>query len=211
LQTQAASDRRYKHTLDAVRTIYTTEGLAAFYRGLIPSLFGIAHVAVQFPIYEQFKAWASEYRVLLNEVEVPDHIGMVAETDNDTQLSNSRILLTSGASKMIASIATYPHEVIRTQLQIQKRSIAGAGASASSAAAVTHPGIVGTVREILHAEGGRGLYKGLSVNLLRTVPNSAVTMLTCVHVLPSSLGAAHADPYILSRYELLVRYLHDHH
>ena len=39
-------------------------------------------------------------------------------------------------------------------------------------------GLVYTTKKILRKEGWRGLYKGLSVNLIRTVPNSAVTMLT---------------------------------
>lgn len=49
------------HTLDAARTIYRSEGIKAFYRGLLPSLLGIAHVAVQFPLYEQLKIWAREF------------------------------------------------------------------------------------------------------------------------------------------------------
>jgi solute carrier family 25 folate transporter 32 len=54
----APNERRYKHTLDACRTIYREEGLAAFYKGLAPSLLGVTHVAVQFPLYEQLKVWA---------------------------------------------------------------------------------------------------------------------------------------------------------
>ena len=46
---------RYRHTLDAAFTIYRSEGIRAFYRGLLPSLLGITHVAVQFPLYEQLK------------------------------------------------------------------------------------------------------------------------------------------------------------
>lgn len=52
---------RYKTTFDAVRTIYTTEGFRAFYKGLLPSLMGVSHVAVQFGLYEKTKAWACEY------------------------------------------------------------------------------------------------------------------------------------------------------
>ena len=52
---------RYRHTFDAAWTIYETEGLRAFYRGLLPSLIGITHVAVQFPLYEWLKKWAREH------------------------------------------------------------------------------------------------------------------------------------------------------
>lgn len=44
-----------------MKTIYRTEGVPAFFRGLLPSLLGITHVAVQFPLYEFLKQWASAY------------------------------------------------------------------------------------------------------------------------------------------------------
>jgi len=43
---------------------------------------------------------------------------------------------------------------------------------------VKRGGIVYTTRKLVQKEGWAGLYRGLSVNLVRTVPNSAVTMLT---------------------------------
>ena len=75
---------------------------------------------------------------------------------------------------MTASVATYPHEVVRTRLQTQRRLLVSSGAQRK------RPGVVRTTKQIIHFEGWRGLYRGLSVNLIRTVPNSAVTMLTCV-------------------------------
>jgi hypothetical protein len=68
-QTQSIKDgeqKRYRHTLDAVRTIYRAEGLQAFYKGLTPSLMGVSHVAVQFPLYEQLKIWAGQSSFNLN-------------------------------------------------------------------------------------------------------------------------------------------------
>ncbi|KAJ6619553.1 mitochondrial NAD transporter [Mycena sp. CBHHK59/15] len=156
--TQSRTEVRYRHTLDAALTIYRSEGVSAFYRGLVPSLLGIAHVAVQFPLYEQLKLWA--------------------QAGSQAPLSNQSILVCSAIAKMTASVATYPHEVVRTRLQTQRRPLM---ADMSSDGMIRHPdrgGIVYTTRKLVRTEGWRSLYKGLSVNLIRTVPNSAVTMLT---------------------------------
>lgn len=76
---------------------------------------------------------------------------------------------------MTASIATYPHEVIRTRLQTQRRPLFDVS---SDGMIKPWKGIIKTTNKLIEKEGWVGLYKGLSVNLLRTVPNSAVTMLT---------------------------------
>ncbi|KLO17273.1 mitochondrial carrier [Schizopora paradoxa] len=186
-QARPSSEGRYRNTLDAVRTIYRTEGISAFYRGLFPSLLGILHVAVQFPLYEKLKFWTRDHSA--------------------HDLTTSQILLCSGVSKMCASLATYPHEVVRTRLQIQRRLIGSAepdssrnaqskssttsttnesnskaspGPSAQSIKQPSQGGVITVAKNIVTKEGWRGLYKGFSVNLFRTVPNSAVTMLTYV-------------------------------
>jgi solute carrier family 25 folate transporter 32 len=103
---------------------------------------------------------------------------------------------------MTASVATYPHEVVRTRLQTQRRLLLPSGAPRKRS------GIIRTTRKIIHFEGWRGLYKGLSVNLIRTVPNSAVTMLTCVFSCPPPLIIIHRSLSPHShRYELLMRQL----
>ncbi|CAK5284397.1 unnamed protein product [Mycena citricolor] len=154
--TQSRTETRYKHTIDAAMTIYRTEGISAFYRGLLPSLMGITHVAVQFPLYEQLKVWA--------------------QAGSPAPPSNQSILLCSAIAKMTASIATYPHEVVRTRLQTQRRPLAESSDGLLNR--MDQGGVVHTTRKLIKTEGWKSLYKGLSVNLIRTVPNSAVTMLT---------------------------------
>ncbi|KAJ2557824.1 hypothetical protein EV175_001115 [Coemansia sp. RSA 1933] len=96
------------------------------------------------------------------------------KVDRDHKLDSSRILLASALSKMVASSVTYPHEVIRTRLQNQ------------SIAPYKYKGILHAVRLIYVEEGVPAFYRGLSTNLIRTVPASMMTLLT---------------------YELLIRFL----
>ena len=103
------------------------------------------------------------------------------ERDADVPLSSDSILLCSAISKMTASIATYPHEVVRTRLQTQKLPLLDDASTDGMVKTHTRRGIIYTTKKIIVKEGWTGLYKGLSINLFRTVPNSAVTMLTCVH------------------------------
>ncbi|KAF8986502.1 hypothetical protein BGZ46_000033 [Entomortierella lignicola] len=137
---------RYNNTLHAFTTIYRVEGLRGFYKGLGSSLMGISHVALQFPLYEKLRFW-------------------LKSKDSD-QVSSTNILIASSSSKMAASVATYPHEVIRTRLQNQ----------------ATYPpkykGIIHACKTIYREEGMKAFYRGMPTNLLRTVPASALTILT---------------------------------
>lgn len=74
----------------------------------------------------------------------------------------------SAASKLVAAAASYPHEVLRTRMREQ---VAGAGGS------LKYSGIVQATRLIMAEEGLRGLYGGMGVHLLRTVPNAAILLL----------------------------------
>ena len=98
------------------------------------------------------------------------------ESQHHQPLSPISILLCSGGSKMLASLATYPHEVLRTRLQMLPRS-KSAGAPLKS----PYTGLFHTIGVIFRAEGLRGFYIGMGVNLIRTVPASGLTILTCVY------------------------------
>ncbi|KAH8920185.1 mitochondrial carrier [Atractiella rhizophila] len=168
-------EERYKHTVDALRRIYQTEGVYGFYRGMVPSLFGVFHVAVQFPLYEALKRF---YR-----------------PKDGSQLSPSTILTCSSLSKVVASVTCYPHEVLRTRMQIQRYPKNATASSSIPIQGGGEPpgkrGLVQTAKMILEQEGWRGYYKGLGVTLIRTVPSSAVTILTYELILRNLLPLTH--------------------
>ena len=64
---------------------------------------GIAHVAIQFPLYEACKSWFQS-RAL--------------ETRNSKELNTLELVTASALPKMIASTATYPHEVLRSHMHV---------------------------------------------------------------------------------------------
>lgn len=143
----------YNGTVDAFRKMYREEGIRVFYSGLVPSMFGLIHVGIHFPVYEKLK------KVL----RVTNH------KSHEKELSLGRLILALAASKMIASTITYPHEILRTRMQIQSNAVQNCEG---------HMGLVDTVKLIFKKEGIKGFYAGYIVNLSRTVPASAVTLVS---------------------------------
>jgi solute carrier family 25 (mitochondrial folate transporter), member 32 len=112
--TQAAEEYRppwhYKSTIDAARKMYQAEGIRAFYSGLTPALLGLTHVAIQFPLYEYFKMQFTG-------------LEMGENNRSDADVHWLGILAATFLSKICATSATYPHEVLRTRLQTQQISM----------------------------------------------------------------------------------------
>ncbi len=150
----------YTSTLDAARKMYASEGISVFYSGLTPALLGLTHVAVQFPLYEYFKMKFTGYG-----------IGEHHESENAGTWVG--ISAATFLSKVCASTATYPHEVLRTRFQTQQRSSSDGMATRSR-----YRGILMACKLILREEGWRAFYAGIGTNLVRAVPAAMTTMLT---------------------------------
>jgi solute carrier family 25 (mitochondrial folate transporter), member 32 len=177
----------YSNTFDAFKKMYRSEGVRGFYRGLIPSLIGVIHVAVQFPLYEKFKT--------------------IYRPTDGSPIPPETILFCSSVSKVIASVTCYPHEVVRTRLQIQQHlpinivksrpggettstavmmdgisrhqtRVGKLGTGLMDEVSSKYSGVSGTIRNVWRNDGWRGFYSGLGVNLIRTVPATALTILS---------------------------------
>ena len=149
----------YAGTLDALRRVATEEGARGLYSGLVPSLAGIAHVGIQFPVYERLKlelARGDVFGIRRAEAATGDASRDVGD------LTGLELACASAVAKMVASSVTYPHEVIRSHMHVQGFGPFG--------------GVLALTKKI-HAEGGgwRAFYRGVGTNLVRTTPAAAIT------------------------------------
>lgn len=78
-------------------------------------------------------------------------------------------------ASLVAKTGVFPLDVIRKRLQVQGPML---GRYASGTIPVYGKSVWGTGTAIVVAEGWRGLYRGLSVGLVKSAPASAITMWT---------------------------------
>jgi len=147
---------RYAGMTSAVRSIWRKEGFAGFYRGVWPSLLLVMQGSVQLMAYEALTAASRDLAAG----------GEAANGQAPLELSTLQVGAIGACSKLFATFFTYPMQVVRTRLQ--KRQDGGA-------AGAPRPTTAGTMRGILRKEGFAGFYKGMVPNLMRTMPQSAIT------------------------------------
>lgn len=150
-------------SIQCIQNIWQREGLKGFYRGLSASYLGVAEGTIQWTLYERFKTLQKERR---------------------PQKENGWLdkVAPAGAAKLIATIITYPHEVVRTRLR------------QSPPTGWTKPkyyGLWQTFQLVWREEGMAALYGGLSPHLLRVVPNAAVMYTIYEMVLAYSMSSLH--------------------
>eukprot|EP01083_Nonionella_stella_P085207 236152_1 len=150
---------KYNGLIDCVRSIYTKEGILKFYRGLGPAYLLCLNPALQITFYERLK------RVFM-EIHLCYH--------GTGQLGSTDFLAMGAIAKMMSSTSVYPLQLLRSRL-FQTVTVSG-----NNGCEVTQNKYVGAfdcAKKVLSKEGIKGFYRGLTVNLLKTVPSSALTFM----------------------------------
>lgn len=145
------------------RKMWARNGIRSFYRGLTMGLVGMfPYAAIDLGTFEYLKKTLAARRARL--------YGGHAE---DAMQGSFTTAIIGGFSGAIGASAVYPVNLLRTRLQAQGTA--------------THPrtytGIVDVTRQTIKGEGFRGLFKGLTPNLLKVVPAVSIVRF------PTALGA----------------------
>jgi solute carrier family 25 protein 33/36 len=155
--TKASGERQYKNSWDCIMKVVRQEGIVGLYRGLSASYLGVVESSLQWVLYEQMKGFIrrrEQHRIDRG----------VVSTKWDAFLEWSATSGAAGAAKFMASLMTYPHEVVRTRLRqapVEKGK-------------PKYRGLINCFKIIIKEEGLVSMYGGLTPHLLRTVPNSII-------------------------------------
>ncbi|CAH0564789.1 unnamed protein product [Brassicogethes aeneus] len=148
LQLDLNKDRKMS-AMQCVQRIYAKSGILGFYKGITASYMGISETIVHFVIYEAIKA-----ELMANRSQ-----------DRDERSSKDflEFMLAGAISKTVASCIAYPHEVARTRLREEGSK---------------YTGFWQTLALVFKEEGVKGVYRGLTTQLVRQIPNTAIMMST---------------------------------
>ncbi|KAI9746133.1 MAG: mitochondrial thiamine pyrophosphate transporter [Claussenomyces sp. TS43310] len=147
------NDRIYPSLLASIRDIARYEGPRGFFQGLGAGVGQIVpYMGIFFAAYEML-------RISLGKLELPFGSGDA----------------TAGVvASVMSKTAVFPFDLVRKRLQVQgptrERYI--------HKNIPVYKGVFATVQSIIKNEGRRGMYRGLTVSLIKAAPASAVTMWT---------------------------------
>lgn len=167
--------QRYGSIFKAVSKMYREEGMRSFSRGLLPSLLGtLPYTGIGFSLNERFKIWTLDLQRRRPEQKIGSN------ASSEPSLNPLTKFMCSYFAACIAQTSTYPMDTIRRRIQTD-------GYVSGSEAKMQYSGVIATTRIILAREGWRGLFKGVSVNWLRS-PVSTGISLTAYDILKELVG-----------------------
>lgn len=131
--------------------MWARNGIVSFYRGLPMGLVGMfPYAAIDLFTFETLKKYVVARNMRLKH----------CKNEEDALPSNFTMALMGGLSGAIGASTVYPINLLRTRLQSQ----------GTASHPRTYTGIVDVTRQTIAGEGVRGLFKGLTPNLLKVVP-----------------------------------------
>lgn len=150
-ETTAKAHKGNQLVIETAQKMWRQSGFRAYYRGLPMGLVGM------FP-YSAIDLFTFE--TLKKGIVVRNMKAKGLKHEEDALPSNFSLALIGAFSGAIGASAVYPLNLLRTRLQLQ-------GTAQHPA---TYTGIWDVTRRTIQGEGVRGLFKGLTPNLLKVVP-----------------------------------------
>mmetsp|Transcript_15029 Transcript_15029/g.27054 ORF Transcript_15029/g.27054 Transcript_15029/m.27054 type:complete len:338 (-) Transcript_15029:68-1081(-) len=158
LQVQSDLNTKYTGNLNAVRTIYTKEGLGGVYKGYGATLLSFGPFSALF--------------LMLNE-EFKERVKKALNKKSDKDVPFALFMATGASAGSIAAFLTNPLDKAKLRLQVQ-RSQEAAGQSESRL--FYYRNFWHGLRSIYVKEGISGLFRGAGARIMFQAPSTAITI-----------------------------------
>ncbi|KAK4696505.1 hypothetical protein P7C71_g1434, partial [Lecanoromycetidae sp. Uapishka_2] len=141
--------------ITTARKMWASSGLYSFYRGLPMGLIGMfPYAGIDLTTYEYLSRYLKSRKARLNNTD-----------EADTNLSGFTTAAIGGFCGTLGASTVYPINLLRTRLQSQGTAIHPP----------TYTGAWDVTMRTIQGEGFRGLFKGITPNLLKVVPAVSIT------------------------------------
>jgi solute carrier family 25 phosphate transporter 23/24/25/41 len=153
LSVQSDHNKKYAGIANAFRTIVQTEGVIALYKGINPTVMGIApYVGFNFMCYETLKSFVRQ--------------------NFSPSPTTAQLLVCGGLAGTIAQTLTFPFDTLRRKMQMQ-----GFGPEHP-----VYGSTWNCVKAMWKAERFRAFYRGLVPNYLKVVPSISISFVVYENV-----------------------------
>ena len=175
--------QKYKNIFSCVRILYKEEGLASFYRGILPAMAQMTpNAAVYYSVYNSLK----QYRLTQMKHEEEEKEKKKRKKRESSKKRNAKDDNMGGLNKrtiepqymmlfgMAAGIAsesfTFPLEVARRRIQMNTGRVVAKDIFGSKELKM----MLEVTQKVLRENGFRGLYAGLAPSVLQVLPSAAL-------------------------------------
>ena len=139
---------------ETIRSIIDTDGIQGLWKGLNASLILCSNPAITYGVFERLKTfWLSK--------------------SGSTSLTSIQVFIIGAISKTLATIVTYPYIMAKVRLQ-WKPPVNTKECSEKELDLVHYTSALDVLKKVYMSEGIRGIYKGLSAQILKAVLSQAI-------------------------------------
>jgi solute carrier family 25 phosphate transporter 23/24/25/41 len=178
--------KKYGGVAACIRTLYTREGIGAFYRGFLPAIIAMTpNGAVYYTVYDRLKARRIKQIEAEREVEeTKGKKGSGKQTKGGKQTNTNTNKDASGTPRVeqhymmlfgaiagaTAEFSTYPFEVVRRRMQLQ----GGTSSMSQVFGSEALRRMTMTLNVIVKKKGLAGLYVGAAPSVMQVLPSAAL-------------------------------------
>jgi len=174
--------QKYKNILSCIRILYKEEGLASFYRGILPAMAQMTpNAAVYYSVYNSLK----QYRLTQMKREEEEKANnrrknnrgrcekgnnAVGELNSKKTIEPQYMMLFGMAAGIASESFTFPLEVARRRIQMNTGRVVAKDILGSKELKM----MLEVTQKVLRENGFAGLYAGLAPSVLQVLPSAAL-------------------------------------